>query len=54
MSGPTHFGSIIERVTECVRVNLEKKVFSILMIITDGDIHDIIKIDDVLHPRRGG
>lgn len=43
MSGPTHFASIIERVTECVRVNLERKVYSILMIITDGDIHDMVQ-----------
>ena len=43
MSGPTHFGSIIEKVTECVRVNLERKVYSILMIITDGDIHDMVQ-----------
>ena len=43
MNGPTKFGAIIERVTAWVKANQGRSVYTILMIITDGSIHDMVQ-----------
>ena len=43
MNGPTKFAAIIERVTAWVKANQGRSVYTILMIITDGSIHDMVQ-----------
>lgn len=41
LAGPTKFAPVIRRATEIVNKCGDKKNYHILMIITDGDIHDM-------------
>lgn len=41
LSGPTYFGRIIEYASNVAAVNVNKNIYSILLILTDGEIHDM-------------
>lgn len=39
--GPTHFAEVLETARKTVEAEPSKKMFYILLILTDGDIHDM-------------
>lgn len=41
LSGPTYFGPVIEYASKLAAGNVYKDIYTILMILTDGEIHDM-------------
>jgi hypothetical protein len=53
LSGPTFFGPIIQQMINIVRVQGGPGIYSILLIITDGEIHDMQKAKDLVVASSG-
>ena len=46
--GPTYFGPTIEVVSKFVAEHMHEKLYHILLILTDGDIHDMQATKDLI------
>lgn len=46
--GPTHFGPVIQTFIQYVQSNISKPLYNIMLIITDGDIHDMDMTKDLI------
>ena len=51
--GPTYFAPMLEVFTNYVRENLNDKLYHIMLILTDGDIHDMSKTKDLIVAASG-
>lgn len=48
LSGPTYFSHVLNQVTQCVKNNLQSPLYNILLILTDGEIHDMAQTIDMI------
>ena len=48
LHGPTYFAPCIKACTDFIRENLDKPLYHIMLILTDGDIHDMQKTKDLI------
>jgi Copine len=48
LSGPTYFSHIINNVMLSVKAKLREPLYNILLIITDGEIHDMVATKDLI------
>ena len=48
LSGPTYFAPIVNYANYVAKMNEQNNVYSILMILTDGEIHDMPKTQDLI------
>ena len=46
--GPTHFAPVLDVVSKFVAENINEKLYHILLILTDGDIHDMSRTKDLI------
>ena len=53
LHGPTYFSPILEVVTKFVAENIHEKLYHILLILTDGDIHDMSRTKDLIVAASG-
>lgn len=51
--GPTLFGPLLEVFVNYVAENLNERLYHILLILTDGDIHDMSKTKDIIVAASG-
>ena len=48
MSGPTHFSKVLSVVLEYMKANIHNQMYHILLILTDGEIHDMNQTKDLI------
>ena len=48
MSGPTYFSEILKETVKIVRSHGQKQIYHILLILTDGEIHDMKQTIDLI------
>ena len=48
MAGPTYFAPVINAVLQYMKLNLQSQMYHILLILTDGEIHDMPKTKDLI------
>lgn len=48
LSGPTYFASILQVVLDYMKANIKQPMYHILLILTDGVIHDMQKTKDLI------
>ena len=46
--GPTYFEHVLKNVKRYMEANLKNKIYHILLILTDGSIHDLRKTIDLV------
>lgn len=48
MSGPTYFSHVLNTITQSIRAKQHEALYNILLIITDGEIHDMEATKDLV------
>jgi Copine len=48
LSGPTHFSGILRVLLDYMKANLQNQMYHILLILTDGEIHDMPQTKDLI------
>ncbi|TNV81618.1 hypothetical protein FGO68_gene13326 [Halteria grandinella] len=48
MNGPSYFSEVLQNVLNYMEENMLKKMYHILLILTDGEIHDMSKTKDLI------
>ena len=48
LSGPTHFGKVLSAILQYMQAYIETKMYHILLILTDGIIHDMSETTDLI------
>ncbi len=48
LSGPTYFAKILSVVLDYMKVNLHQPMYHILLLLTDGVIHDMSQTKDLI------
>ena len=46
--GPTNFGSILRNTVDYIRTKMNERMYHVLLILTDGDIHDMPIAKDII------
>jgi hypothetical protein len=47
-SGPTYFSSVIKAMLEYMKYKIDSKMYHVLLILTDGEIHDMQYTKDLI------
>jgi len=53
LSGPTLFSPVIKTVMDYMKANMHEKMYHILLILTDGCIHDMRNTKDLIVEASG-
>ena len=48
LAGPTHFSQMLQQIIDIVRYRGNIPVYNILLILTDGEIHDFVLTKDLI------
>jgi hypothetical protein len=48
LSGPTYFAEILNEMISIVKAHDKKRIYHILLILTDGEIHDMKATIDII------